>query len=126
MSHWTWVLQYRCMEHNLYNSTECETLYSRLPTCLESIGMAFEGPTHAGEPSRLSGSVFVQYFNSGDMRERSTEDIWFATTSARKTQTALDREYSSPLCVLFTAWLVANAVHMLTLQLKLMTFKVHI
>ncbi|KAJ7336949.1 alpha/beta-hydrolase [Mycena albidolilacea] len=72
MSHWTWLLQYRCIEHNLYNSTECETFYSKLPTCLESIEMAFTVPTRE---NRLASLDLCWYLNSGDMHGRSTEDI---------------------------------------------------
>ncbi|KAF7343942.1 hypothetical protein MVEN_01683000 [Mycena venus] len=72
MSHWTWLLQYRCEEHNLYNSTECRTMYSKLPACLESIDMAFNVPTLE---NRLTSLDLCGYLNSGDMHGVSTEDI---------------------------------------------------
>ncbi|KAJ7337012.1 hypothetical protein DFH08DRAFT_1018224 [Mycena albidolilacea] len=115
MSHWTCLLQYRCMEHNLYNFTECETFYSRLPTCLESIDIAFTKAIIMLE-NRLASLDLYSAHTTRYIHPRQESDCF--TKSARKTQTALDREYS-PLCVLFTAWLVANAVHMLILPLQL-------
>jgi hypothetical protein len=67
------------MEHNLYNSTECETFYSKLPTCLESIDMAFTVPTRE---NRLASLDLCSYLNSGDMHGRSTEDIRLRVRSA--------------------------------------------
>ncbi|KAJ7730162.1 alpha/beta-hydrolase [Mycena metata] len=47
MSHFSWFLHYRCVDHALYNTTQCETHYAELPVCLESIQMAFDVPTLA-------------------------------------------------------------------------------
>ncbi|KAJ7473628.1 hypothetical protein B0H11DRAFT_1339759 [Mycena galericulata] len=60
-AHFTWLLQYRCIEHQIYNTTDCERLYTDLPTCLESVELAFEFPSVA---NRVQAS---QHMNSGDM-----------------------------------------------------------
>lgn len=37
-----WVPEYRCIMHQVYNSTTCNALYSNLPKCLESIRLAYQ------------------------------------------------------------------------------------
>ncbi|KAJ7123530.1 alpha/beta-hydrolase [Mycena epipterygia] len=72
MSHFTWVLQYRCVDHELYNSTQCRKLYSELPACLESIEMAFEVPTRE---NRLAAQELCSVMNSEDMPGVNPENI---------------------------------------------------
>ncbi|KAF8206790.1 Alpha/Beta hydrolase protein [Mycena galopus ATCC 62051] len=72
MAHWTWFLQYRCMDHHLYNSTECRTFYGRLPACLESIDMAFKVPNLA---NRLASMDLCYQLDSGDLHGIDMEDI---------------------------------------------------
>ncbi|KAI0062587.1 alpha/beta-hydrolase [Artomyces pyxidatus] len=45
ISHFRWLLQYRCVETNLYNSTTCTELYAVLPECLEAIQLAYDYPS---------------------------------------------------------------------------------
>ncbi|TFK38819.1 alpha/beta-hydrolase [Crucibulum laeve] len=45
LAHFSWLLQYRCVEKNVYNSSTCTELYSVLPTCLESIRIAYAIPS---------------------------------------------------------------------------------
>ncbi|KAJ6529087.1 alpha/beta-hydrolase [Mycena vulgaris] len=71
-SHWRWLLQYRCMDHQLYNSTQCQTSYSELPACLDSIEMAFDIPTRA---NRLASLELCGPLGSGDMPGINPENI---------------------------------------------------
>ncbi|KAF9002262.1 Alpha/Beta hydrolase protein [Cyathus striatus] len=45
ISHFSWVLQYRCSEKHVYNETACAELHARQPLCLEKIQLAYELPT---------------------------------------------------------------------------------
>ncbi|KAJ7256414.1 alpha/beta-hydrolase [Mycena rebaudengoi] len=45
MAHFRWLLQYRCIDHQVFNSTACNTLYAELPSCLDMIDLAFQLPT---------------------------------------------------------------------------------
>lgn len=42
VAHSQWLLEYRCNIHRLYNSTMCTEMFSNLPTCLESIELAYQ------------------------------------------------------------------------------------
>ncbi|KAJ7107556.1 alpha/beta-hydrolase [Mycena epipterygia] len=72
MSHFRWLLQYRCMDHHVFNSTACKTLYSELPSCLESIEMAFELPT---VENRQKAWELCDHLNSADSNGTVFEDI---------------------------------------------------
>ncbi|KAJ7452746.1 Alpha/Beta hydrolase protein [Mycena galericulata] len=73
IAHFTWLLQYRCVEHQIYNTTDCDRLYADLPTCLESVELAFEIPTVA---NRVRASqLCYQHMNSADMHGVLAEDI---------------------------------------------------
>ncbi|KAI0343369.1 alpha/beta-hydrolase [Trametopsis cervina] len=45
LSHYTWTLQQRCKYTDLYNSTVCDSLYERLPFCLDAIQLVYEDPS---------------------------------------------------------------------------------
>ncbi|KAK7050639.1 Alpha/Beta hydrolase protein [Favolaschia claudopus] len=72
MAHWTWLLHYRCVEHKLYNSTDCTRLYVKLPSCQESLDMAFTVPTRE---NRVAALELCSQLNMGDMQGVNTEDI---------------------------------------------------
>ncbi|KAJ7822954.1 alpha/beta-hydrolase [Mycena leptocephala] len=72
MAHFTWLLQFRCMDHSFYNSTECRTLYSVLPACLESVEMAFRLPTLE---NRLASIELCGALNSGENHGINPENI---------------------------------------------------
>ncbi|KAJ7493836.1 alpha/beta-hydrolase [Mycena latifolia] len=72
-SHFRWLLQYRCMDHHVYNSTDCDRLYSELPACLDSIDMAFQNPTVANRV--FAAGVCYGNMNSGDPHGTVHEDI---------------------------------------------------
>ncbi|KAJ7165846.1 alpha/beta-hydrolase [Mycena filopes] len=72
MSHFRWLLQYRCVDHEVYNSSTCKALYSELPTCLESVEMAFKIPT---VENRVRSWEICDHLNSGDTHGTVFEDI---------------------------------------------------
>ncbi|KAJ7748278.1 alpha/beta-hydrolase [Mycena maculata] len=64
ISHFRWLLQYRCIDHQVFSSTDCARLYSDLPTCLDSIDLAFELPT---VPNRVRATELCYHrMNSAD------------------------------------------------------------
>ncbi|KAJ7751522.1 alpha/beta-hydrolase [Mycena maculata] len=71
-AHFTWLLQYRCIDHHVYNLTSCRSLYSELPTCLESIDLAFELPTIE---NRVKSWELCDHLNSADTNGTVYEDI---------------------------------------------------
>ncbi|KAJ6554249.1 Alpha/Beta hydrolase protein [Mycena capillaripes] len=72
MSHFTWLLHYRCVDHAIYDSTECRTLYADLPACLEGIEMAFKAPTRE---NRLASLELCDSLTMGDTHGINLEDI---------------------------------------------------
>ncbi|KAJ6614245.1 alpha/beta-hydrolase [Mycena sp. CBHHK59/15] len=72
ISHFRWLLQYRCMDHQFYNSTACVQLYSKLPVCLETIQMALEIPT---VPNRVSATELCYFGMNADSNGTVGEDI---------------------------------------------------
>ncbi|KAJ7915314.1 alpha/beta-hydrolase [Mycena leptocephala] len=72
MAHFTWLLQFRCMDHSFYNSTECRRLYSVLPAYLESVEMAFRLPTLE---NRLASIELCGALNSGENHGINPENI---------------------------------------------------
>ncbi|KAJ7152719.1 alpha/beta-hydrolase [Mycena crocata] len=72
VAHFRWLLQYRCSEHHVYNSTDCKRLYSELPACLDSIDMAFQQPT---VENRVHATKLCYEGMSADSHGTVTEDI---------------------------------------------------
>ncbi|KAJ7661970.1 alpha/beta-hydrolase [Mycena polygramma] len=72
MAHFTWLLQYRCVDHALYNSTRCQRLYAALPACLESIEMAFKVPTRE---NRVTSMELCYSLGAAEMYGVNPEDI---------------------------------------------------
>ncbi|KAJ7832993.1 Alpha/Beta hydrolase protein [Mycena leptocephala] len=72
MSHFRWLLQYRCMDHEVFNSASCKTLYSELPFCLESIDMAFEIPT---VENRVKAWGLCHHLDFADTNGTVLEDV---------------------------------------------------
>ncbi|KAJ7153077.1 alpha/beta-hydrolase [Mycena crocata] len=72
MAHFGWVLQYRCVEHQIYNATQCRTLYAELPACLEAIQMAVDVPT---VQNRRAAAHSCWVLAAGDTHGINTEDI---------------------------------------------------
>ncbi|KAJ7224934.1 alpha/beta-hydrolase [Mycena haematopus] len=71
-SHFRWLLHYRCMDHQLFNETDCRRLYSELPTCLDSIDLALEIPT---VENRVKARTLCNQLNNADPHGIVFEDI---------------------------------------------------
>ncbi|KAJ3880170.1 alpha/beta-hydrolase [Lentinula edodes] len=73
-SHFRWLLQYRCVYHNVYNETTCKEAYSTLPECLEALDYALESenstPKHRFEAIELCAKV-----GKGNTNGTALEDI---------------------------------------------------
>ncbi|KIJ53143.1 hypothetical protein M422DRAFT_242257 [Sphaerobolus stellatus SS14] len=73
ISHFRWLLYYRCDLHQVYNSTTCQELYGVLPKCLEAIQLAFETKV---VPNKVAAIEMCHYaLNSGNMHGTVLEDI---------------------------------------------------
>ncbi|KAJ7086829.1 alpha/beta-hydrolase [Mycena belliarum] len=72
-THFRWLLQYRCMDHHVFNSTDCTRLYAELPTCLDSIDLAYERPTV--ENRRTAFIVCGSTLSNADTHGTVFEDI---------------------------------------------------
>ncbi|KAJ7661957.1 alpha/beta-hydrolase [Mycena polygramma] len=72
MAHFIWLLQYRCVDHALHDSTQCRSMYAELPACLESIEMAIKVPTRE---NRLFSLELCFRLNDAEMYGVNREDI---------------------------------------------------
>ncbi|KIJ32854.1 hypothetical protein M422DRAFT_70517, partial [Sphaerobolus stellatus SS14] len=73
ISYFRWLLHYRCILHQVYNSTTCQELYKELPLCLEAIQLAFEIPT---VKNRVEATmVCYAKLRTGDTHGIVVEDI---------------------------------------------------
>lgn len=72
LSHFRWMLQQRCYNNDLYNSTTCAELYQILPSCLEEIQLAYENPTIENGKAALAtcGPLSI-----GDTHGKVIEDV---------------------------------------------------
>ncbi|KAJ7086820.1 Alpha/Beta hydrolase protein [Mycena belliarum] len=71
-THFRWMLQYRCMDHHVFNSTDCTRLYAELPACLDSIDLAYERPT---VENRRTAWTMCDALNYADTHGTVFEDI---------------------------------------------------
>lgn len=72
LSYFRWLLHYRCVLHQVYNSTTCHDLYEILPLCLESVQLAFEIPT---VENRVAADDLCWQLNTADAHDTVLEDI---------------------------------------------------
>ncbi|KAF8494769.1 Alpha/Beta hydrolase protein [Gautieria morchelliformis] len=72
LSYFRWLLHYRCVLHQVYNSTTCHELYKILPVCLESTQLAFEIPT---VENRVAAEEVCWKLNTADAHDTVLEDI---------------------------------------------------
>ncbi|KAF7797264.1 hypothetical protein EIP86_008458 [Pleurotus ostreatoroseus] len=49
LHHYRWANQQRCYLTDLFNATQCQASFERLPSCLEAIQVAYEQPTRANK-----------------------------------------------------------------------------
>ncbi|KAF7313009.1 hypothetical protein MKEN_00985800 [Mycena kentingensis (nom. inval.)] len=71
-AHLSWLLHFRCVEHQIYNSTQCTELYAELPKCLDALQMAF---TSMGLANRRAAAQACGVLASGDIHGVDIEDI---------------------------------------------------
>ncbi|KAF9006047.1 Alpha/Beta hydrolase protein [Cyathus striatus] len=72
ISHFSWILQYRCAEKHVYNETACAKLHSMQPSCLEKIQLAYEIPT---VENRFAANDFCENFLDADTNGTVMEDV---------------------------------------------------
>ncbi|KAJ7181596.1 alpha/beta-hydrolase [Mycena crocata] len=74
-SHFTWLLQQRCNNvPDMYNASTCRDLFEILPTCLDSIQLAQQGPEWSVE-RRVAAQNTCDILQEGDTHGTVTEDV---------------------------------------------------
>ncbi|KAI0056305.1 alpha/beta-hydrolase [Artomyces pyxidatus] len=73
LSHYRWLLHYRCVEADVYDSTTCRELYSALSACLESIALAYEDLTVESRDAIMH--LCYQTLDRGDTHDTLIEDV---------------------------------------------------
>ncbi|KAJ7092314.1 alpha/beta-hydrolase [Mycena belliarum] len=82
-AHFRWLLQYRCMDHHVYNATDCMRLYAELPACLDSVAMALQHPSVANRVA--AAKLCYERMNAPDTHGTVHEDIRRKCTPASDT-----------------------------------------
>ncbi|KAI0313693.1 Alpha/Beta hydrolase protein [Amylostereum chailletii] len=73
MSHYLWLLHYRCEISKVHDATTCGELYALLPSCLESIDLAYTVPSL---PNRVAAADLCYIkLSSGSTQGRMLEDV---------------------------------------------------
>ncbi|KAI0341788.1 alpha/beta-hydrolase [Trametopsis cervina] len=72
LSHYRWLLYFRCELHQLYNETTCKEMYSILPSALDSVELAYQKPTLENRKAALLETTKLV---SGDLHGHLVEDI---------------------------------------------------
>ncbi|KAJ7668131.1 alpha/beta-hydrolase [Mycena rosella] len=73
-SHFTWLLQMRCYNADMYNATTCAELFKVLPACLDSIQFAQQTPGWSVE-RRVAAQSICTPLEGGDTHGTVTEDV---------------------------------------------------
>ncbi|KAJ7364872.1 alpha/beta-hydrolase [Mycena albidolilacea] len=73
-SHFTWLLQTRCYNADMYNASTCAEMFEILPTCLESIQFAQQAPEWSVE-RRVAAQNICQKLEKGDTHGTVVEDV---------------------------------------------------
>ncbi|KAE9407384.1 alpha/beta-hydrolase [Gymnopus androsaceus JB14] len=73
LSHFRWLLQYRCVYHNVYNTTQCQEGYALLPSCLEALDFVLQ-PENSTPKNRFEALELCEPFNEY-ATETPIEDI---------------------------------------------------
>ncbi|KAJ6504753.1 Alpha/Beta hydrolase protein, partial [Mycena vitilis] len=73
-SHFTWLLQTRCYNADIYNTSTCAGMFKLLPTCLDSIQLAQQAPEWSME-RRVAAQGICQPLMEGDAHGTVLEDI---------------------------------------------------
>ncbi|KAJ6508230.1 alpha/beta-hydrolase [Mycena sanguinolenta] len=73
-SHFTWLLQTRCYNAEMYNASTCNEMFKILPTCLESIQFAQQTPAWS-VGRRVAAQDICQQLEEGDTHGTVVEDV---------------------------------------------------
>ncbi|KAJ6615564.1 Alpha/Beta hydrolase protein [Mycena sp. CBHHK59/15] len=75
-SHFTWLLQTRCYNADMYNASTCAEMFEILPNCLESIQMAQQGPGWSvSVEKRVAAQNICIPLEGGDTHGTVIEDV---------------------------------------------------
>ncbi|KAE9391704.1 alpha/beta-hydrolase [Gymnopus androsaceus JB14] len=94
LTYFEWFLEYACHDVEFYNATTCDQFYSVLPSCLESIHLAFSNPS---EKNRAMATSLCFSMTLGDSHGKATHDI---RVTCNENQSPID-------CVPDFAWAIA-------------------
>ncbi|KAJ7461996.1 alpha/beta-hydrolase [Mycena latifolia] len=72
-SHFKWMLQMRCYNADMYNASTCAELFEVLPTCLDSIELARQGP--GSVERRVAAQAICDALEAGDTHGTVIEDV---------------------------------------------------
>ncbi len=73
LTHYSWLLHYRCFLHQVHNTTTCQEVLGFLGPCIEAIGLAFELPSV--ENSVTAQNICLRQLSGGDTHGILIEDI---------------------------------------------------
>ncbi|KAJ7250057.1 alpha/beta-hydrolase [Mycena haematopus] len=73
-SHYTWLLQTRCYNADMYNASTCDEMFKILPTCLDSIRFAQQIPEWSVE-RRVAAQNICRKLEQGDTHGTVVEDV---------------------------------------------------
>ncbi|KAJ6539719.1 alpha/beta-hydrolase [Mycena capillaripes] len=73
-SHFTWLLQTRCYNAEMYNVSTCAEMFKILPACLDSIQFAQQAPEWSVE-RRVAAQNICAELEIGDTHGTVTEDV---------------------------------------------------
>ncbi|KAF7340163.1 SET domain-containing protein [Mycena venus] len=73
-SHYTWLLQTRCYNHDVYNASTCAEMFKLLPTCLDSIRLAQETPGWLVERRAAAHNICIP-LQGGDTHGTTLDDV---------------------------------------------------
>ncbi|KAJ7668124.1 Alpha/Beta hydrolase protein [Mycena rosella] len=73
-SYFTWMLQMRCYNVDMYNASTCAELFEVLPTCLDSIQLAQQGPGWSVE-RHVAAHRTCHPLQAGDTHGTVVEDV---------------------------------------------------
>jgi hypothetical protein len=73
-SYFTWMLQARCYNFDMYNSSTCAEMFEILPRCLDSIRLAEQDPIWSVE-KRVASLDLCWQLVLGDTHGTAIEDV---------------------------------------------------
>ncbi|KAI0061082.1 alpha/beta-hydrolase [Artomyces pyxidatus] len=73
ITHFQWLLQYRCVETSVYNATTCAEMYAVLPACLETLQLAHDYPST--ENNKKAFDLCFETMEGADTHGTLIEDV---------------------------------------------------